>query len=143
MQNLNSTYPVLMMDKALIPAARDFYVRYFGFEVTFNSDWYVSLEMPGHANAYELALVDYTHETVPAPFRKPVQGLIINFEISDVDDAYQRIAIDGGLALVQELRSEEFGQRHFMVADPAGVVIDVITLIPYGDSFAETYGMDD
>lgn len=37
------------------------------------------------------------------------------------------------------LRSEEFGQRHFIVADPNGVLIDVITPIPPSGTFAEQY----
>ncbi len=38
-----------------------------------------------------------------------------------------------------ELRSEDFGQRHFIVADPNGVLVDVITPIPPTGSFAEHF----
>lgn len=39
-----------------------------------------------------------------------------------------------------ELRSEDFGQRHFMVADPNGVLIDVITPIAPAAAYADQYG---
>jgi hypothetical protein len=38
-----------------------------------------------------------------------------------------------------ELRSEDFGQRHFIVADPNGVLIDVITPIAPAASYADQY----
>jgi hypothetical protein len=37
------------------------------------------------------------------------------------------------------LRYEEFGQRHFIVVDPDGNLIDVIQNIPPTDSFAAAY----
>jgi hypothetical protein len=37
------------------------------------------------------------------------------------------------------LRSEEFCQRHFIVADPDGVLIDVITPIAPSQAFADQY----
>ncbi|MFQ6226525.1 hypothetical protein [Nocardia sp. NPDC002869] len=36
----------------------------------------------------------------------------------------------GGLRAELDIRSADFGQRHFLLADPSGVLIDVITEIP-------------
>jgi hypothetical protein len=41
--------------------------------------------------------------------------------------------------MLQEVRSEAFGQRHFITLDPAGVMIDVITVIPPSTKFAAGY----
>ena len=38
-----------------------------------------------------------------------------------------------------EIRSEDFGQRHFIVADPDGVLIDVITPIAPAADYADQY----
>lgn len=55
-------------------------------------------------------------------------------------DAEWRRLVDGaGLTPVLPLRSEDFGQRHFIVADPGGVLIDVITPIEPTREFAERY----
>ena len=108
---LNSFYPVIGTDK--IAAARDFYTKWLGFELTFEAEWYVSLRRQQGGKSYELALLDYTHPTVPAAYRKPVQGLLLNFEVDDVDSAYQRLVTEADLPEVLPLRTEEFGQRHY------------------------------
>ncbi|MDZ4764006.1 MAG: glyoxalase/bleomycin resistance/extradiol dioxygenase family protein [Chloroflexota bacterium] len=134
---LSSFYPVLATDK--VTAARDFYVQHFGFAVTFDADWYVSLKQPDEQRPYELAILDYTHPTLPAAYRKFVQGLILNFEVESADAEYARL-IDGvGLPLVKELVSEDFGQRHFITVDPSGVLIDVIQIIPPTGASAADY----
>jgi catechol 2,3-dioxygenase-like lactoylglutathione lyase family enzyme len=122
-----------------VAATRDFYVQHFGFALTFDSDWYVSLKLVEHARQYELAIVDYRHPTMPEPFRRPVQGLILNFEVEDVDAEYERLITQARLPLHKELRSEDFGQRHFITADPNGVLLDVITVIPPSGGFAAQY----
>ncbi|MFF2088746.1 VOC family protein [Nocardia sp. NPDC058176] len=132
---LSGFYPVLATSD--LPASRDFYTSWFGFEITFEADWYISLKRPGGDGApdYELALLDPTHPTIPAGYGKPVQGLLLNFEVDDVDAEWERLVVAGGLAAELEIRSEDFGQRHFIVADPAGVLIDVITEIPPSPEF--------
>lgn len=130
---LNSFYPVICT--ARLPESRDFYVRLMGFEVTFEADWYVSLRR----GPYELALLDHTHPTLPAAYRRPVAGLLLNFEVADVDAEWERLVVGEGLRPELELRSEDFGQRHFIVADPDGVLIDVITPIPPTEEYAGQY----
>ncbi|WP_049573878.1 VOC family protein [Nonomuraea sp. SBT364] len=130
---LSSYYPVVCTDK--VGESRDFYVDLFGFEVTFEADWYVSLRRGRH----ELALLDHTHPTLPEAYRKKVAGVLLNFEVADVDAEWRRLVVDGGLTPELELRSEDFGQRHFIVADPSGVLIDVITPIEPAGEYAAQY----
>ncbi|MEU1278580.1 VOC family protein [Streptomyces sp. NPDC005805] len=132
----NSFYPVI--GTAALAESRDFYTRLFGFEVTFEADWYISLRLPGDPG-YELALLDHTHPTIPEGHRHPVRGLVLNFEVDDVDAEYERLVGREGLRPALELRSEDFGQRHFIVADPSGVLIDVITVIEPVGEYAEQY----
>jgi catechol 2,3-dioxygenase-like lactoylglutathione lyase family enzyme len=135
---VSSFYPVICTDR--VAETSDFYVRLFGFEVSFTADWYVSLRRGDD----ELAVLDASHPTIPDGYRRPVTGLILNFEVDDVDAEYARLVDGEGLAPVLELRDETFGQRHFIVADPAGVLVDVITEIPpsaeYADSFTAAAG---
>lgn len=136
---LNSFYPVLATDR--LDEARDFYVRLFNFKETFVSDWYVSLRREGPP-AYELALLDHTHPTMPEGYRERVRGLLLNFEVDDVDAEWERLVVREGLQPKLDLRSEDFGQRHFIVADPSGVLVDVITEIPIADEFAQARASD-
>lgn len=134
--NISSFYPVICTNE--VAATRDFYVTHFGFEVTFEADWYVSLRRPG----YELALVDATHPTIPEAYRRPVAGLLLNFEVSDVDAEYHRLVETAGLPLARSLRSEDFGQRHFIITDPSGVMIDVITEIEPSPEYAANFSVE-
>jgi catechol 2,3-dioxygenase-like lactoylglutathione lyase family enzyme len=127
---LSSFYPVICTAK--VAESKDFYVRLFGFEVTFEADWYVSLRRGPH----ELALLDHAHRTLPAAYRRPVTGLLLNFEVDDVDAEWGRLVEGEGLVPELTLRDEDFGQRHFIVADPNGVLVDVITPIPPSGEFA-------
>ena len=134
--NLTSFYPVICTNR--LTESTEFYTRLFGFETVFAADWYVSLRRPEPPH-YELALLDAGHETLPAAYRQPVRGLLLNFEVGDVDAEHQRLVRQAGLTPVLDLRSEDFGQRHFIVADPNGVLIDVITPIEPSDEFAAAY----
>ncbi|RVX38034.1 putative glyoxalase superfamily protein PhnB [Nonomuraea polychroma] len=130
---LSSFYPVVCT--ADVAASKDFYVRLFGFEVTFEAEWYVSLRR----GPYELALLDHRHPTIPLAYRRPVAGLLLNFEVADVDAEWERLVVREGLEPELALRDEEFGQRHFIVSDPSGVLVDVITPIAPSAEFAGQY----
>lgn len=132
---VNSFYPVLMTHN--IPATRDFYVQHFGFQITFEADWYVSLKSSD--DRYELAFVSVDHQTVVAAYQKPVQGLLLNFEVDSADAEYKRLISNAGLPLRRELLTEDFGQRHFTTSDPNGVLIDVIQVIPASGEYAAQY----
>jgi len=107
----------------------------FGFEPTFESDWYVSLRR----GEWELAVLAPDHPTVPAGFGTASAGLLINLEVDDVDAEYERLVVDGDLDAVLPLRSEAFGQRHFIVQGPDRVLIDVITPIAPGSEYADAF----
>src|SRR5690606_12083423 len=132
---LTSFYPVICTKR--VAETRDFYVGNFGFEVVFEADWYVSLSR--NDPAYELAVLDPDHPSLPSGYRREVGGLLLNFEVEDVDAEYERLVLSGNIDPVLPLRDEDFGQRHFIIADPAGVLVDVITPIPPSPEFARLY----
>lgn len=133
--NITSHYVVICTDK--VAESRDFYVKHFGFIVTFESDWYISLKLPD-APYNELAVLDYRHETIPEQYRQPTRGVLLNFEVDDVDAVHAQFQV-AGLTVVRSLRSEAFGQRHFITRDPNDLLIDVITNIPPSGEFVEQY----
>lgn len=128
-------YPVIMTGDVAATAA--FYMRHFRFKAAFESDWYVHLqseEDPG----VNLAVLDGDHATIPAEGRGRASGLLLNFEVDDVDAEFAR-ARQAGLSILLELRDEAFGQRHFITKDPNGVLIDIIEPIPPTGEFAAQY----
>jgi len=130
-----SVYPVIMTAEVAATAA--FYIRHFGFRPLFEANWYVHLQSVDNERV-NLAILDGSHETIPAVGRGRVSGLLLNFEVEDVDAEYERLKA-AGLPMLLELRDEEFGQRHFITRDPNGVLIDVIKPIAPTAEFAAQY----
>jgi len=48
---------------------------------------------------------------------------------------YTRLVANAGLSAVLELRDEDFGQRHFIITDPVGNLVDVIENVPPSHAF--------
>ena len=129
-----SSYPVLAV--ADVGEAAAFARRWLGYRTTFENDWYVSLVDDA---GDELAFVRFDHETVPAAHRRPVAGVLLNREVADVDAEWERLVVRGGLPCPREIRTEEFGQRHFIVEAPGGYLVDLITVIPAAGVYAAAY----
>ncbi len=130
-----SYYPVILTRDVAGTAA--FYERHFRFEAPYRSDWYVHLRSTEDERT-NLAILDHSHETIPMEGRKAAAGLILNFEVEDVDAEYGRLK-EEGLPILLTLRDEAFGQRHFITRDPSGVLIDVIKPIPPSGEYAALY----
>lgn len=133
---VTSYYPVVMTRDVAGTAA--FWRTHFGFVPLFTSDWYVHLQLEGDA-AVNLAVLDASHATLPEAARGQVAaGLLLNFEVEDVDAFHARVEA-AGLPVLLPLRDEAFGQRHFITRDPNGVLIDVIKPIPPTGEFVQQY----
>lgn len=130
-----SYYPVLMTGD--VAATSRFYVEHFQFRPLFESDWYVHLQS-SEDKRVNLGIVQGDHETIPEEGRGRAGGVLINFEVKDVDLVYERI-VAAGLPILRSLRDEPFGQRHFIVRDPNGVLVDVIKPIPPSEAFLAQY----
>lgn len=133
---LISSYPVLLVDDP--GAVAQFYERWFGFERTFALDWYVSLRHRQRPES-ELAFLDPNHETVPPGFGARSQGVIVNLEVADAAAEYRRLVEENGLETITKLREEDFGQRHFVLIDPGGNLVDIIENTEPSAEFAEAY----
>ena len=129
---INAVFPVLCTDD--LEASRDFYCELLGLEVMFESGWYTALATPGNKVRQIVAFVLPDHPSVPAPYGISAAGVLATFEVDDVDAVHES-AVSMGLEPVLSLRNEDFGQRHFMVSDPAGVLVDVVTPIRPARSF--------
>lgn len=130
---ITSVYPVILTDDP--GSVATFFCTHFGFEVVFSSEWYVSLNADGH----ELAFLRTGHETIPAAHRATSgvagPGLLVNIEVDDVDAVAERLTA-AGVPVLLPLRSEDFGQRHIIVEAPGGIMVDVITPIPFRGEYA-------
>jgi predicted enzyme related to lactoylglutathione lyase len=106
-----------------LAACRDFYVQLLGFVVKYDSDWYVQLGAPGPLEL-EFGIIKRTHDLVPKAYQTAPTGMYVTFVVPDVDEVYKK-AQEMGAKIIQEPRNEFYGQRRFLVIDPAGCLIDV------------------
>lgn len=131
-------YPVIQTDD--VAETKAFYVEHFRFNVSFEADWYCHLQSSEDPKV-NIAILKGDHETIPEVGRGTSSGLILNFEVEDVDAEFARLK-DAGLPILKTLTDEAFGQRHFITQDPNGVLIDVIRPIPPMGEFTNQYTPD-
>jgi catechol 2,3-dioxygenase-like lactoylglutathione lyase family enzyme len=102
-----------------------FYVELLDLDVAVDHHWYAELSADGRV---VLALVSRGHETVPAIADVPPGGVLVSFEVDDVDCVAERL--QGMDARMVWPLSTELGQRHVMVQDPDDTIVDVIERTP-------------
>lgn len=104
--------------------SKDFYIKYFNYHLVFESDWYIEL-MPDNMTDNGISF------TLPQREEGEFfngKGLIISFEVDDVDQEYARLKKQG-LLIYQELQNKPWGERSFVINDPNGIHIYIYTLI--------------
>lgn len=120
-----SLYPLFQV--ADVAASARFYETHFGFTRIFDSDWYVQLRATAD-HPFEIALISSDHDSIPEPARGPSRNVILSLYVADAAAEHERLAA-AGVIIVQPLRDEVFGQRHFIAVDPDGILVDIITPI--------------
>ena len=106
-----------------LPTCRDFYVQLLGFEVRYDSDWYVQLAAPKPLDL-EFGIIKRTHDLVPQAYQTAPSGMYVTLVVPNVDAVYRQ-ARSMGVPVLQEPRNEFYGQRRFLVRDPAGCLLDI------------------
>lgn len=131
--NVTGCYPVVMVED--VAATARFFRESLGFETVFETDWYVSLR----TGSYELAVLARDHGTVPDGFGHSVRGMLINLEVEEAGPLHVSLVARDDVIERLPLRDEAFGQRHFIVEVPGGILIDVIQPIEPSAEFAAAY----
>ena len=108
-------------------AAESFYTAHFGFDAVFSNQWYLHLVSKA---GVQVGFLLPEQPTQPPIFRQPYcgRGVIFSLEVDDADAAFST-ARSRSLNIVLELRSEDWGQRHFCVEDPNGIHLDIVQAI--------------
>lgn len=106
-----------------LPKSKIFYVELLGFEVKYDSDWYVQLCSPTDSEV-EYGIIQRNHELVPEEYQNMPNGMYVTFVVEDVEATYQK-AIAMNIEILQEPRNEFYGQRRFLTKDPSGCLIDI------------------
>jgi len=119
---IKSSFPVFTVED--LDAAKSFYTENLGFTIVFSGEWYIHLVSK---SGVQVGFLLPDQPTQPPIFQKPYrgEGVIFSLEVEDADAAYA-VAKSRALKIVLELRSEDWGQRHFCIQDPNGVCLDIV-----------------
>lgn len=113
---------------------RDFYIQYFGFQLVYESDWYVELIAPGTARAG----ISFTLPQREVGEFFNGKGVILSFEVEDVDAEHDRLKASG-VEIYQNLQDKPWGERSFVINDPNGVHLYIYKSIPPTPEYQEVY----
>jgi catechol 2,3-dioxygenase-like lactoylglutathione lyase family enzyme len=97
---------------------RDFFVRLLGFEVAMDMGWVVTVGSPTNPAA-QVTIVGNDDMAAPG----------ISVEVANVDAVYAR-AVEQGFEIAYSLREEDWGVRRFMLREPSGTVVNVLSHHP-------------
>jgi predicted enzyme related to lactoylglutathione lyase len=94
---------------------RDFFIDLFGFEVAMDMDWVMTVASPSNPSV-QITIVGDDDMAAPG----------ISVEVTDVDAVYAK-AVERGMDVAYPLSDEEWGVRRFMLREPSGTVVNVLS----------------
>ncbi|HKI02931.1 MAG TPA: VOC family protein [Thermoanaerobaculia bacterium] len=134
--HIKDLYSVIVTEKRA--ECRDFYVRWFGFQVVFEASWFVYLAATGD-HAFGIAFMAPDHPSrPPGPETFDGRGVFLTVQVADATAEFARLK-GAGLSIAYPLQDEPWGQRRFAVFDPSGTWIDVVEQIEPAPGFWDPY----
>jgi predicted enzyme related to lactoylglutathione lyase len=94
---------------------RDFFVQLLGFEVAMDLGWIVTVASPTNPTA-QVSIIANDDMSAPG----------ISIGVADVDAVHAR-AVEQGYEIVYPIRDEEWGVRRFMLREPGGTIVNVVS----------------
>jgi catechol 2,3-dioxygenase-like lactoylglutathione lyase family enzyme len=94
---------------------RAFFVDLLGFEVAMDMGWVVTVVSPTNPSA-QVTIVGNDDAAAPG----------ISVEVADVDAVHAK-AVAQGFEIAYPLRDEEWGVRRFMLREPSGTMVNVLS----------------
>jgi catechol 2,3-dioxygenase-like lactoylglutathione lyase family enzyme len=133
---IQDLYTIIVTDKLI--ECRDFYRRWFGFQVVFEASWFIYMVSAGE-RSFAIAFMANNHPSDP-PGSEIFngQGAFLTFQVADAAAEYDRLQ-QADLKIEYILQDEPWGQRRFGLHDPAGTWIDVVQQIEPNSGYWEQY----
>jgi catechol 2,3-dioxygenase-like lactoylglutathione lyase family enzyme len=98
--------------------SREFFVKLLGFEPAMDLDWVITVASPDNPSA-QVTIISNDDPAAPG----------ISVGVDDVDAVHAR-AQEQGLEIAYPLRDEEWGVRRFMLREPGGTMVNVVSHRP-------------
>ena len=94
---------------------REFFVDLLGFEDAMDLGWVATVASPDNRSV-QVNIISNDDPSAPG----------ISVEVADVDAVHAK-AIEKGLEIAYPLRDEEWGVRRFMLREPSGTLVNVVS----------------
>jgi len=94
---------------------REFFVDLLGFEDAMDLGWVATVASPDNRSV-QVNIISNDDPSAPG----------ISVEVDDVD-AVHATAVEKGLEIAYALRDEEWGVRRFMLREPSGTLVNVVS----------------
>ena len=114
--------------------SKEFYMEYLGFELVFENDWYIELIAEGSTTMG----VSFVQPDLAAGEKFAGKGMILSFEVADVDAEYTRLKAAGAI-ICEELKDKPWGERSFVINDPNGIHVYIYKSISPEPEYQQVY----
>ncbi|WP_422365429.1 VOC family protein [Pelagibius sp.] len=133
---MSSLHPIVTTDR--FAETKTFY-RALQFTYAFEGEWYFHLVWPGNPTL-QLAFMRPGQADQHPLFqtRFSGRGLFLGLEVDEVDRVHDDL-LRRGFEIEVSLRDEPWGQRHFAIQDPNGIVLDFYAMTEPTADYADQY----
>lgn len=109
-----------------------FYTEILGFGITFENEFYVLMHTPN--DSAEISFLKPNHPSQQPIFQQAFEGRGVYFtiEVDNLDEVYKQLK-NKNVEFEVEVRDEDWGDRHFVIMDPNGIGIDIVTYTAPGN----------
>jgi catechol 2,3-dioxygenase-like lactoylglutathione lyase family enzyme len=110
-----------------IEETKKFYTEKLDFKIIWEADWFLLLSTPNGEDTISFSASNHPTQSLEN-FRNPFlgEGVFFAIELDDVDSYYEQIK-SKEIDIALDIRSEEWGDRHFALIDPNNIGIDFVT----------------
>ena len=98
-----------------VAETRDFFTGFLGFDLVMDLGWVVTVASPTNPSV-QVSIIGNDDPAAPG----------ISIGVDDVD-AIHASAMQRGLEIAYPLRDEEWGVRRFMLREPSGTIVNVVS----------------
>jgi uncharacterized glyoxalase superfamily protein PhnB len=121
---MHITASAISLNVSDVTASAEWAKAHLGFTEDMAAEGFCSLSHP-QAGFNLIYLATGLPTFKPASAAGPADGLLVVFTVDQIDDEYARLQ-EEGVTILTPIETEPWGERYFQMADPSGVVYQLV-----------------
>lgn len=121
---MNITASAISLNVPDVTSSADWAKRHLGFSEDMSAEGFYSLSHP-QAGFNLIYLATGLPTFKPASAAGTAAGLLVVFTVDDIDAEYNRLQAEA-VTVVTPIETEPWGERYFQMADPNGVIYQLV-----------------